>query len=167
MTHVWNPCSMPFSISLVPGMAPGVDLILNAGLYLDSVLGAFRVYPASLAGWLRNDSLRCLMCSITAPPSPIHWKTLLSVLLFFLEWLSMIQVDYSKILRENRMIKAYKVAFAKGPGRSSPYVDEGSGTQVAGRGIWSVTPSPGSSRSAFVFLWEASYVCQVKGKTPS
>lgn len=48
---------MPFSISLVPGMAPGVDLILNAGLYLDSVLGAFRVYPASLAGWLRNDSL--------------------------------------------------------------------------------------------------------------
>lgn len=45
---------------------------------------------------------------------------------FLQEWLSS-QVDYIKILGENRMFKTNKLVFAEGPGRSPPYADEGSG----------------------------------------
>lgn len=37
------------------------------------------------------------------------------------------QVDYIKILGENRMFKTNKLVFAEEPGRSPPYAGEGSG----------------------------------------
>lgn len=67
-------------------------------------------YPASSADWLNNNITWYLICS-TLPQ--IHRKTFF---LFFLEQKVMgtIQVDCIKLLRKNRMMKAYKVIYAKG-----------------------------------------------------